>query len=65
MLTDANGETLFAMTSTFGHYRFNDVRAGETYILTVFSKRFVFDNPTRIVNVSDEVGDLDFVAAKR
>lgn len=65
MLTAPNGETRISTTSSFGYYRFETVAAGETYILTVFSKRFVFINPTLVVTVHDELDNLDFTAAEQ
>lgn len=65
MLTALNGETKFSITGSFGFYRFDDVEVGETYILTVFSKRFVFTNPTQIISVSEELNNLDFVAIEQ
>ncbi|MEP7037147.1 MAG: carboxypeptidase-like regulatory domain-containing protein, partial [Acidobacteriota bacterium] len=35
-LTDANGQVRTARTTSFGYYHFDDVRAGETYILSAF-----------------------------
>lgn len=61
-LTDVNGSTLTARTSTFGYYRFDEVRVGETYVMSVVSKRFTFNPATRILNVNDELADVDFVA---
>lgn len=65
VLTSLNGTTRFSMTGSFGFYRFDDVEVGETYILTVFSKRFVFTNPTQIISVSEELNNLDFVAIEQ
>jgi hypothetical protein len=38
------------------------VAVGATYVLTVTGRRYIFTNPTRVVTVSDELGNLDFVA---
>ena len=59
-LTDQQGVTRRAITGSFGYYRFDDVVAGQTYVIAVSSKRFQFS--PRIVTVNDAVGDLDFVA---
>lgn len=61
-LTDVNGSTLTARTSTFGYYRFEEVRVGETYVMSVASKRFRFVPADRILTVTDELTDVDFVA---
>ena len=60
ILTDQQGVTRRAITGSFGYYRFDDVVAGQTYVIAVSSKRFQFS--PRIVTVNDAVVDLDFVA---
>jgi len=61
-LTAPDGSIRFSSTGSFGYYRFDDVAVGATYVLTVSSRRYIFTNPTRVVTVSDELGNLDFVA---
>lgn len=55
-LTDAQGVTRSARTSTFGYFRFDDVAVGETYIIGVTSKRYQF--APQVIAVNDEVTDL-------
>jgi CSLREA domain-containing protein len=61
-LTDAAGNTRTAVTTSFGSFRFDGVAAGRTYILAVTAKKYRFDPPTRIVNVTEDVTELDFTA---
>ncbi len=62
-LTDTSGgQILIARSSAFGYYRFEEIPVGETYILRVSSKRFVFLPDTRIVTLLDELADIDFTA---
>jgi WD40 repeat protein len=61
-LTDANGATRTAITGSFGYYRFDDVEVGQTYIVSVRSKRFQFSNPTLVITLMDELTDLTFTA---
>ncbi|MBS1796066.1 MAG: hypothetical protein JSS81_19600 [Acidobacteria bacterium] len=60
-LTDSSGNVRTAKTGTFGYYRFDDVAAGQTVVVTVVSKRFTF--APRVVEVDDSLADLDFNAA--
>ena len=60
-LTDARGETRIVTTTSFGSYRFDDVAAGQTYIISVVSKRFQF--APQVVFVGEEITGLDFTAA--
>lgn len=62
-LTAPNGDQRAVLTGSFGNYRFENVSAGSTYVISVSSKRFVFSNPMLTVPAVEEVNDLDFVAA--
>jgi Carboxypeptidase regulatory-like domain len=61
-ITDQNGQMQTAYTGSFGYFRFTEVLVGEIYILTVHSKRFTFGNPTRVLSVLEETGDIEFIA---
>ena len=61
-ITDSNGISRTVRTGSFGYYNFDEVEAGRTYIVSVASKRFVFANPTQVITVNDNIGDLDFIA---
>lgn len=61
-LTSASGETRTALTNAFGHYNFESVIVGETYVLSVSAKRFSFENPTQVISVMDNVSNADFTA---
>jgi hypothetical protein len=59
---DALVTPLSVRTTSFGSYRFSGLRAGVTYVVSVSSERFTFTAPSRVVNLSDNVYDADFVA---
>lgn len=59
-VTDQNGVTRYARTSSFGYYRFHEVTVGETFVFTVISKRYTF--APQVVNVTGELTTLNFVA---
>jgi len=61
-LVRSNGEVISARTGTFGYYKFEDLEVGQTYILSVNSKRFTFSNPTRIISLNEDLTDADFIA---
>lgn len=61
-LTDGEGHIRFASTSAFGYYRFNDVNAGETVIITAKGKRFEFATPSQVLNVNEDASNVNFVA---
>ena len=49
-------------TGSFGTYSFEGLEAGRTYVVTVNSKRFTFQMPSRVITVADNVTDADFIA---
>jgi len=61
-LTDSQGNLRTAISNSFGYYRFNDVEAGATYILTATGKRFSFSQPSQVLNVNDETDEVNFIA---
>ena len=61
-LTLPSGEVRTSATGSFGYYVFNDLTAGQTYLLTVSAKRFRFINPTRVISLNDDLAGIDFVA---
>jgi hypothetical protein len=62
-LTNSAGVSHSATSSSFGYYRFDDVPAGETYVLTVNNKKYLFADSPRIVNVQESLADIDFIAS--
>lgn len=59
ILTDTLGARRTATTSSFGIYSFDNVVTGQTYTLSVSSKRYRF--APRIEQISGAVSNLDFV----
>ena len=59
-LASSNGNRRVVTTGSFGYYRFDDVEAGGTYVVSVGSKRYIF--PSRVMVVSDTLTDVDFIA---
>ncbi len=57
-LTGPGGEMRVLLTNPFGYYRFDDVRAGETYVISVSAKCCQFS--PRVLTITEELGDLDF-----
>jgi hypothetical protein len=61
-----SGESLpqprIATTGTFGYFSFEGLQTGQTYVVTVNSKRYSFSSPSRVVSLIDNVVDANFVA---
>jgi hypothetical protein len=51
-----------ALTGSFGTYRLEGVPVGQTYLITIASKRYTFAQPNRVVGVKDDITDFNFVA---
>ncbi len=59
-LTDGSGETRTVITSSFGYYRFDELEAGQTYIISVNHKRYLF--APQVVSLFEDLTELDFMA---
>jgi len=59
-MTNSQGEKFYARSSSFGYFKFTDVQAGETYIITVKSKQYTF--APQVVNAGQDVTDIIFIA---
>lgn len=59
MMTGENGSQT-AVTNPFGYYNFADVTVGESYVLGVSHKRFIFD--LRLVTISEGINGVNFTA---
>lgn len=55
-LTGENGERRTAMSNHFGYFRFADVSAGSSYLISATAKHHIFES--RLITVDDEIGDL-------
>jgi Carboxypeptidase regulatory-like domain len=55
-------EPRIATTGSFGYFSFDGLRAGETYVVTVNSKRYNFSVPSRVVSLVDNLTDVNFSA---
>lgn len=55
-LTDLNGNRLVQRTNQFGYFQFRRITAGETYILTVYSKQHQFS--PQVINATESIVDL-------
>lgn len=61
-LSNSRGESRSVITGPRGNYAFNNVPVGETYVMTIRSRRFQFANPAQVIAIVDNVSDLDFTA---
>lgn len=62
-ITDANGISRTTITSPFGHYRFDNVRADEDYTMSVTAKRHRF--APLVLFVPDDLTTIDFFPSQQ
>jgi len=60
-LVDPNGNIRSSTTNSFGFFRFENVRAGESYVVSVMAKNLHFES--QLVNVGDTITDLYLMAS--
>jgi hypothetical protein len=61
-LSDPQGEPRTVITNPFGYFHILGVPSGKTYILTVSSKSYSFAQPSRAINVGEDIAGFEFVA---
>ena len=61
-MIDGQGNFVIRQTNSSGYFRFADVAAGETYILSVGHKTLTFAQPSQVISVNDEFFGILFVA---
>ena len=61
-LTDADGNLRIARTSAFGYYRFTDVAAGQTYIISAASRRYTFNQSSQALSLNNDADGINFIA---
>ena len=64
-LTKPNGEIISINTNPFGYYNFEGIEVGQNYTLQADSKRFQFQNNPRIISVSEELQNEDFIGLNK
>ncbi len=61
VISDSLGQTRSVRTGPLGNFVITNIQAGETYVVSVFSRRFQFT--PRQVQITDNIVGLNFVAA--
>ena len=58
-ITDPSGISRLTITSAFGYFRFDNVTVGQSYSVSVRSKRYLFE--PRSIQVSEELTNVNFI----
>jgi hypothetical protein len=61
-LVAPSGNVRTVTTSPLGYYQFEEVEAGQSYLVSVSKKGYLFADNPRIITINDEMSDLNFTA---
>lgn len=61
-LIDAEGNSQNSLTGSFGYFSFSDLRAGETYVVTIRSKRYQFNPSSFTVTLNEDLDGFEIRA---
>ncbi len=59
-ITDQSGNSRQVATNPFGYFRFADVQAGQTYIVSASARQYIF--ASQLVTVNETLTNLNFIA---
>jgi predicted outer membrane repeat protein len=62
-MTDILGNTRSAYTGSLGYFRFDDVPSGQSYVVSVSARRYIFQESSRVINLNDNLTGFDFTAS--
>ncbi len=63
MLTDNNGNIRQTITNTLGYYNFSEVKAGETYVISISHRRYSFSPNSQIISLTENATNINFTAS--
>ncbi len=58
-LTDSSGNSRTVLTGKFGKFKFNDVAVGESYVISVSARNYIF--APQVFNLTGEINELVFM----
>lgn len=61
-LTSTTGVVRRTFTNGFGNFAFEEVPTGQTYVISISHKSFVFVSSTRVLSITGDLADVDFEA---
>lgn len=64
LVTDQNGESLVVLTNSFGYFNAAGLASGQSYVVSVSARGYTFANSSYVVDLSDNIGDLNFVSTR-
>lgn len=61
-LTEADGTVHSTATTSRGYFRFEDIPAGQTCVISITARGYTFAEPSRILYLTDDLTELNFVS---
>ncbi len=61
-ITYPSGEIRSTLSGSLGYYKFDDIPAGETYVISVSARQYIFSEPSLVRHIVEEVTDVNFIA---
>lgn len=59
-LMEANGNVKTALSGAFGYYSFSDIEVGQLVVVSITAKNYTFNEPVRMLTVTENINDFDF-----
>ena len=53
---------IVVLTGRYGSFRFENIQSGQTYTVSVLSRRFSFTQPSQMISLTDNITDIVFQA---
>lgn len=64
VVTRQDGFEVPLLTNPFGYFELDGIDAGETLIVSIKHKRYIFFDPVRVITPIDSVSEIEFIAAE-
>lgn len=61
----ASGQAFSVRTNSFGYYNFNEIAAGQSYVVSANAKGYSFPNASQVVNLTGDNTSVNFTANNR
>lgn len=61
-LINQNGEAQTVLSGQLGYYRFVNVEPGQSYTISILSKKYTFSQSQRVISINGDTDDINFVA---
>lgn len=64
VVTRQDGSEVSLLTNPFGYFELDGIDAGETLVVSIEHKRYIFFDPVRVVTPIDSASEIEFIAVE-